>query len=62
MTLKWEEIARSNKHDSATYRARAPGGWIVRHLEWAPSDGDGWNLSTSLVYVPDREHLWGTGT
>jgi hypothetical protein len=48
--LKWEEIkSHDGLHFVSVYRAKVPGGWLVRIMQ---CDGSG------LTFYPDPEHEW----
>jgi hypothetical protein len=46
---KWEQM------DVSTWRAKVLGGWIVKTLDF---DSKLKLLSTSLVFLQDRDHEW----
>ena len=45
---------------NATYRAKVPGGWIVRHKEYfiGTTDMPLAATSSSMTLLPDPEHKW----
>ncbi len=58
MKFEWEMIfatSFSNGEGQKTYRAKVSGGWIVRHYQW---DIEFHQIQNSMVFVPDRGHMW----
>jgi hypothetical protein len=54
--INWELIS-SDYTESITWRAKVIGGWLVNHiLNVVP----GQNPTESMVFVPDKNHLWET--
>ena len=68
MQIIWEEIYNNDDSDEltwweATYRAKAIGGWIVKH-EWGKrphvgEEKDEYLEEMNLVFIPDLLHSWG---
>lgn len=56
--MEWERI------DINMYRARIPGGWLVKHEAPVIHDTshlgmiDGWDERISICFVPDPDHTW----
>lgn len=63
-TLVWEEVT-SEGSGCYFFRAKVPGGWLVREVQDAPTlmaDGSshsGYHWTTSMVFLPDPQHAWG---
>lgn len=47
--FEWEVIQREDCM-GITYRAKCPGGWIVRYYDF--TDG------VTMVFIPDTHHAW----
>ena len=52
-TLVWEKI-RSSMSKKSMYRAKVPGGWIVREAYGSLKSG----IALAMVFVPDPKHKW----
>ena len=54
MDLKFESL------DGAIYRAKIPGGWIIREFMYGSINmmGDSDEIAVSLAFVPDPNHEW----
>ena len=56
--MNWETI------DGYHFRAKVPGGWLVKVLEDVVQDTEfqgripGWDYRIALAFVPDPEHEW----
>lgn len=69
--LEWEPI--DQEHAGTMFRARVPGGWLVKEVqdkalaypEEFKENVNGWRYETgyewrsSVTFVPDAEHEWG---
>lgn len=58
--LNWESI--EHNHRGYIYRAKVPGGWIVRLYEDNQISDGGLPyinaITHSITFIPDPKHLW----
>lgn len=54
--LKWEQLEQD--HAGYIYRARVPGGWLVKEVLTDCRDS-GYEWRSSLVFIPDPDRTWG---
>ena len=47
--LRWENLKDSGVNFTKTYRAKVPGGWLIRVWQ---SEGQG------ITFYPDPNHTW----
>lgn len=52
--LEWEKIEQDITNGKHTYRAKVPGGWIIRFLNTMAHPQD-----TDYLMIQDPEHQWG---
>lgn len=58
MKFEWEEIysfydADEYTSDEITFRAKVPGGWLVRHARWFEP-----TILENMIFIADPEHKW----
>lgn len=61
MKFDWEDVYTRDHQgllQVGTWRARTIGGWIVNTMIGAGAGSIRGSLSTSTVFVPDKNHLW----
>lgn len=58
----WERIdePEQDTEGTLTYRAKVPGGWLVKTVEYGPTDMRQFHHrhSAALTFLPDPEHGW----
>ena len=64
--LYWEEVESSPSISAYIFRAKVPGGWLIRVVEDVVHDQSayghglvpGWDWRTSICFVPDQVGEW----
>jgi hypothetical protein len=50
--FEWEQLKKN------TFRARVPGGWVLKNVIGSRSPHGGVSDAVALVFIPDRYHEW----
>lgn len=63
MKFEWERIDYRERERVRTWRAKVPGGWIIRAESWWDTSEDSeepgnFSQSESMVFIPGLHHEW----
>jgi hypothetical protein len=63
MKFQWERIDYREREMIRTWRAKVPGGWVLRAESWwdttEDSEAEGnFSQSESMVFIPDAKQDW----
>jgi len=53
MKFEWEEIY--NKDYNITYRAKCPGGWLIKDIH---KNVEGNHFHTDIIFIEDQDYAW----